>query len=248
MCISLEGGSIRIYSIKDSHKQRQHPTKTSTTGFRSLIKHKSYNMPSTNQDAAASSSATVRQADRDKLKKSFQELQEMNNRLSEAQELESQSHRDMGEDEATVRRIPEASDKGVEENLNYQLERLEQKKELQMQMDKASEGIIRNNTSSSSRPGYVFCPVKVAYAEAGAFDKQPRELPILCRPPVDGKPLECHPDCHILAKVFPRNKCLRVRMVDMETIHRRRMNTIQRVMGSVCGWQKLDVHVGTTGL
>lgn len=88
-------------------------------------------MPSTNQDAAALSSATVRQAKIDKLEKLIKELQEMNNRLSEAQELESQSHRDFREDEATARRRGDASENWVEENTKYPPERLKQEKELQ---------------------------------------------------------------------------------------------------------------------
>ena len=36
-------------------------------------------------------------------------------------------------------------------------------------------------------------------------------------------------------------------MGDTETIHRHRRNTIQRVMGSVCGWQKAGRSCGVVG-
>lgn len=100
-------------------------------------------MPSTKQDAAASSSPIERKVMIDRLQKLCEELQEMNGRLSEEQELECQGHRDFGEDKATARHKREASDKWVEENIKDQLERLKQKKELQKQVDKASEGIIQ---------------------------------------------------------------------------------------------------------
>lgn len=79
----------------------------------------------------------------------------MNGRLSEEQELESQGHRDIGEDEATARRRREASDEWVEEDLKYQPERLKQKKELQKQMDKASKGVIR--TTPRLHLGLAMC-------------------------------------------------------------------------------------------
>lgn len=36
-------------------------------------------------------------------------------------------------------------------------------------------------------------------------------------------------------------------MDDTETIHRRRMNTIHRVTGSVCGWQEAGRSCGDDG-